>query len=125
MPTASLNAARPTETERHCGDSRPALRPTLRGAPTAVNEPIRIHAQWSEAGLRLWLGLDAEVLAQARQITDELQRWVAREGVRLLSLSCNGRPLVDSDAIAEGAEWNEPAGPVTYNEGRIARPGRT
>ncbi len=68
------------------------------GSSTATRatprDPIRLHADWSTDGVRLWLGMDASMGAALQSVTTHLQRWLSAQGVRLLSISCNGRLVV-------------------------------
>jgi hypothetical protein len=79
------------EAEKLRGASRSA--PALTPLTLAAVQPIRVHADWSEDGVRLWLGMDASALASLEQITRQLQAWLNAQGVRLRSLSCNGQVL--------------------------------
>jgi len=60
--------------------------------------PIRLHADWSEDGVRLWLGLDASCATDLPSITAHLQRWMSAQDVRLLSVVCNGRLVTNMEA---------------------------
>ncbi|RYF52379.1 MAG: hypothetical protein EOO27_28645 [Comamonadaceae bacterium] len=75
------------------GPGRPPCLASSRGA--APREPIRLHADWSAEGLHLWLGMDASQLASLQSITAQLQRWLSTQGLKLLSMSCNGRVVVE------------------------------
>ncbi|HSV47301.1 MAG TPA: hypothetical protein VLJ58_16040 [Ramlibacter sp.] len=83
------------------GVERHAALPPADARPDAAREPVRIHAEWSDAGVRLWLGMDAHMLAQVDQISAELQKWLAREGIRVLSMACNGKPLLEDAEPAQ------------------------
>jgi hypothetical protein len=56
---------------------------------------VRLHAEWSEQGLSLWLGVDQDCGVPLEQLTGallvELHRWLADRGGRLLELVCNGK----------------------------------
>lgn len=60
-------------------------------------DPLRWHLEWCDAGVRLWLGLDlgsAEELAvMPDRLLEQLRRWAAARGTRLLGFVCNGRTL--------------------------------
>jgi hypothetical protein len=58
-----------------------------------VDQPIRLHADWSDDGVRLWLGMRADLVVGIDSLTAQLQRWMAAQGVRVLSISCNGKQL--------------------------------
>jgi hypothetical protein len=77
----------------------------------AANEPIRLHADWSAEGVRLWLGMDAPAADALQAITLQLQRWLSAQGVRLLSISCNGRVVVEeTDAATDTYQSDVHAG---------------
>ena len=106
-PVFSLERATTTHT---MGNARLAM-VAPRGQEAAAREPIRLHADWSSDGVRLWLGLDASLAAALPTIAAQLQRWLSIQGVRLLSISCNGRPVGDPEqaAAADRFEDDEPA----------------
>ena len=54
---------------------------------------VRLHAEWTSEGVRLWLGMDVSAAIPAAMLLLQLQRSVAALGTRLLSLTCNGRPV--------------------------------
>lgn len=71
-----------------------ALMPSLtpadpRGAGQTTSGPLRLYAEWTPRGVRVWIGADH--LAAGAQMLPLLQRWIASRGERLLSLVCNGR----------------------------------
>jgi hypothetical protein len=68
-----------------------------------VAPAIRVHADWSAEGVRLWLGLDATVIDQMGAIAEQVRQWMRGQGVRMLSLACNGR-LLDVDAGTDSAD---------------------
>jgi hypothetical protein len=92
-------AGRAEETQLTGGAARVAPL-QRRGRPQAasVREPVRVHAEWTADGVRVWLGLDATALAHQKAIAQQVRRWVAAQNARVLSLSCNGRSLATSDA---------------------------
>ena len=95
---------------------------THSAGPTAMHaarrEPIRMHADWSPEGVRLWLGMDPAVVDALRAITAQLQRWLSAQSVRLLSISCNGTLVADeretavADIFETDTKKDEPAGPI-------------
>jgi len=97
-PMAPLTAAAafPSDRERSASTS---MTPIPHGVParpaTVPKEPVRLHADWSAEGVRLWLGMDADVAGTLPSITLQLQRWLSAQGVRLLSISCNGRAVLE------------------------------
>jgi hypothetical protein len=91
---------------------RPAKPPHGPGASAAA-EPIRVHADWSEDGVRVWLGMDSAALDSLEQITTQLHAWLNAQGLRLRSLSCNGQSLSEDPVLPEvldDAESGEAAG---------------
>lgn len=78
----------------------------LRDAP-----PLRVHAESSPEGLRVWLGADqGEALALARSsvaLVQQLDRWAAEVGSRLLAVVCNGRSIFQA---ADAPVAGRPAG---------------
>jgi len=72
------------------------------GEPMA---PLRLHAEWSEQGVRIWLGADAQAGDSAPALAPQLVRWLAQQGVALLSLVCNGRTVyVASDTASDARQ---------------------
>ena len=85
----------------------------------AWREPIRLHADWSAEGVRLWLGMDASQVASLHSITVQIQRWLSTHGLKLLTISCNGRIVVDN----AGAQADSDAFQAeTERDGRAAAP---
>ncbi|MRD48681.1 hypothetical protein GHT07_15435 [Caenimonas koreensis DSM 17982] len=70
-------------------EPEPSRASGTRAAPT----PIRLHADWSADGIRLWLGMHADMLPHLDAIAAQLQRWVNAQGLKMLSLACNGKDL--------------------------------
>jgi hypothetical protein len=79
----------------------PAASPSGRTATAAAQEPIRVHADWSAEGVRIWLGVDAVMQDSLPAIQQQIQRWLTAQGVRLLGISCNGRSLPADMSLAE------------------------
>jgi hypothetical protein len=92
---------------------RPAKSAHGRPGANAAAEPIRVHADWSEEGVRVWLGMDSGALDSLEQITTQLHAWLNAQGLRLRSLSCNGQTLSEDpllpDVLDDG-ESSESAG---------------
>lgn len=64
-----------------------------RGGPIFEREAVRCHFEWSEEGVRVWLGVDRDgdlppQLANA--LLDHVRRLVESQGARLLAVVCNG-----------------------------------
>ena len=75
----------------------------IAGAPQPV-PAVRVHADWSVEGVRIWLGMDAEGSRSAQVLTAHLQGWLASQGIRALSITCNGKTLYE--------HWTQPGEPV-------------
>lgn len=66
-------------------------------APAAgEREAVRIHAEWTAQGVKVWLGLSASTAAHAEQVAQAIQQWLNTQGQRLISVTCNGRVLTPS-----------------------------
>lgn len=102
MPSAaaaapSIASATRTANEEDSADADIAEAP----APTAQRdaaaaderEPLRVHAEWSDVGVRVWLGADANGLASIDTVTRQLQQWLGSQGTRLLGVVCNGKQV--------------------------------
>lgn len=75
--------------------ARPDLATALSHAVAgALDEaaPVRLHVDWSPTGAMVWIGLDAGAAPNLPGLVDALSRWMARNGLRLRSVVCNGVP---------------------------------
>ncbi|MFM2450602.1 MAG: hypothetical protein RIS44_3052 [Pseudomonadota bacterium] len=64
---------------------------------------IRCHAQWTAQGVNVWLGMDASVQEQTRQlgwIISQLQQSLRQQGHVLGAVVCNGRTVFQGDVLA-------------------------
>ena len=111
LVSGTTQSAQVNGTQHTDDDGPPSSRPNSRQAgQQASPSPIRLHADWSEDGVRLWLGMDASCATDLPSITAHLQRWMSAQDVRLLSVVCNGRlvtdmaPQVDEDLLDTGAQ---------------------
>jgi hypothetical protein len=72
-------------------------------AAHATQETVRVHAEWTPEGVRLWLALSAKALPRQEWIAQQVCQWMATQGSRVLSLCCNGRNLqavnIDTNAV--------------------------
>ncbi|MCL9848118.1 hypothetical protein RSP673_010630 [Ralstonia solanacearum P673] len=100
-PTAAAPSAANSASELVCaedGRTEAEVSPvsTAQGgtANADPNPKIRVHVEWSEAGVRVWLGVDHDAEAALPQMQRQLDRVLAESGSQLLSLVCNGRPVV-------------------------------
>jgi hypothetical protein len=98
-----------TATPLQAGDRRAqATQLTSRSQNAAVRatagspaEPVRVHAEWSKEGVRLYLGIDASALGSLQAVTLQLQAWLSAQGFRLRSISCNGRVITQEPPTAD------------------------
>lgn len=102
MPSAAAAApsrasATRTENEEDSVDADVAETPASTAPHDAAaadeREPLRVHAEWSDAGVRVWLGADANGLAEIDSVTRQLQQWLGSQGTRLLGVVCNGKQV--------------------------------
>lgn len=70
---------------------------------------VRLHAEWTSEGVRLWLGMDVSAAVPPAMLFRQLQRSVAAHGMRLLSLTCNGA-LVPMNESPESTPTTEMEG---------------
>ncbi|SFD93437.1 hypothetical protein [Paracidovorax konjaci] len=89
--------------QQGAGSAAPASRGTARlAAPETQQAPgTRVHAQWSAAGVELWLGMDgaaSQVGFQAAALVPSLQRSLREQGQRLVRVVCNGQVVFDGDS---------------------------
>jgi len=77
--------------------------------PTGRRDPIRWHVQWDGDRARIWFGLDAEHAEHAVQLASQVQRWLESQGVRVLSLVCNGKLVFDQPSPRPDESSAQPA----------------
>ncbi len=70
-----------------------ALRVSQPVALAGSAQTLRIHAEWGLEGVRLWCGMDSSHPASATELAPQLVRSLNEQGVRLLTLVCNGRAI--------------------------------
>jgi hypothetical protein len=63
------------------------------GAPNVERQAVRLHVESAEAGVRVWLGMDAGTAVPAAQFLQQLRRSLGAAGYRLLSVTCNGHSV--------------------------------
>ncbi|WP_419688241.1 hypothetical protein ACN22W_30110 [Burkholderia theae] len=78
-----------------------------RGVPRSP-DPMRVYAEWSEDGVRVWLGADTERLADVARVARVLRDQLRQQGVRLHAVVCNGTeiPLCDGTAAEATAGFS-------------------
>jgi len=124
LPAALL---RPTDTEAVDAEPRPpgkapeaATSRLSAGAAIHPQQALRLHAEWHDDEIHLWVGKDGRVNLSHTQ----LRRWVgdalAPAQLRLAALVCNGIPIaIDGKPVSRG-----PPGPArTTVDGRSAPAG--
>ena len=62
-------------------------------AEPAEHAPVRLYAEWSEQGVKVWLGADADQLQNLPVLAQQVQQWLGGQGERLISLVCNGQDV--------------------------------
>lgn len=94
-------AAEPDETVPAEPDHAvPVPETTIGTAEPAEHAPVRLYAEWSEQGVKVWLGADADQLQNLPVLAQQVQQWLGGQGERLISLVCNGQD-VTTEAEAE------------------------
>jgi hypothetical protein len=71
--------------------------------PTPL-DPVRVHAEWSDDGVRIWLGVDADagaLSARVESLSRELRRRLDASGARLLRIVFNGRVVWEERAASQ------------------------
>jgi hypothetical protein len=92
--------------------------PPAVAAPAAPREPLRVHAEWSEVGVRVWIGADPQVLADLAELMRQLQQWLGAQGLRLLGVVCNGRDVWTADDPAPATHLDR----TRQSQGRVGAP---
>lgn len=93
VAAGQLGTAAPARAAAPGGLGGSAATSVTHGTQREPASPIRLHADWHADGVRLWLGLNATLAGQQGAIALQLQQWLRQNDVRLLSLTCNGRPM--------------------------------
>lgn len=70
-------------------------------------EALRLHSEWSEHGVRIWLGIDQSVQMDASQIAIHIAQWLGSQKINLLALVCNGKTIhfQRNDLASSNAEF--------------------
>ncbi|RKP48420.1 hypothetical protein [Trinickia fusca] len=79
---------------------------------------VRLHAEWSADGVRVWLGADRGEPVPLAALVNGLHSWLAGQRTRLLSVVCNGRlvwpaPAADAAHRREAASFDSSIQPDT------------
>jgi hypothetical protein len=94
-------------------ESTPTARGSVRAASPGnapnvdAREPIRLHAEWSDQGVSVWLGSDANETMPLVSLMSHVQQWLSAHGERLRALVWNGRavPLGSLGGPALRSAW--------------------
>lgn len=89
--TWALNVSKPTSQVLVHPSDAPAL---ARSAPTDESDfAVRVHVEGDARASTVWLGVDADALAQLPAIAQTVARWLARQGYGPTTWVCNGQLL--------------------------------
>jgi hypothetical protein len=92
MESPAHEAAVPGE-EARAQDGTSSERLAKLPARPGGNDAVRLYAEWSEQGVRIWLGSEAGGQIPVAGLALQLQRLLAAQGTRLLALVCNGQSV--------------------------------
>jgi hypothetical protein len=76
--------------------AEPARIPAASGVPVAADTraaDVRVHAQWTQDGVLVWIGIDRDAAMPLAALHAGLAGWLAEHGLRLAGLVCNGRAV--------------------------------
>jgi hypothetical protein len=91
-PAESSPIPDPSDGEGTLVEERPSNGGQYASEP-AAGEPMRVYAEWSDQGVRVWLGSDADQSLPVPALMQQMQQWLAGQGEKLLTLVWNGRPM--------------------------------
>ena len=99
------------ETGPHKLPEPSSMEPSATGLTSTetLREPLRMYSEWTNQGVRIWLGADANQNLPLAQLTQQVQQWLADQGERLVTLVCNGRLLWHMDGGDISPSVNSPA----------------
>lgn len=106
----------PTVSEPAGAPARPPSLPELeRGMSSGASsdQPVRVHAGWSDDGLGVWIGIDTRypewVTGVLAPLLASLRETAAKQGMALASVVCNGRVIAADENPAREArqKWEE------------------
>lgn len=63
------------------------------GAADTRAADVRVHAQWTQDGVLVWIGIDRDAAVPLAALNAGLAGWLAQHGLRLAGLVCNGRAV--------------------------------
>lgn len=84
-------------------EPEPLQSPELQHGIPKSPDPMRVYAEWSEDGVRVWLGADTERLADVTRVARVLRDQLRQQGVRLQAVVCNGTDISLYDGTAAEA----------------------
>lgn len=73
------------------------------------HSPVRMHAQWNGNEVSIWLGIDANQSAQATQLIETLHTWLQSQGLRPVTIVCNGQLAYRADHATTSTHANRNA----------------
>jgi hypothetical protein len=84
--------------------------PTPDKSPPPVQQPpVRVQYHLSEAGLAVWLGVDRGVAIDVQALVLQLRQALERQGLKLHSLTHNGRSVLNAETDSEARSANADA----------------
>ena len=61
------------------------------------NNGIRVHTEWANEGVRIWLGVDQGLHLNIDMLANRIEMWLRDQRVKVIGLVCNGRELLDGE----------------------------
>jgi hypothetical protein len=93
-----------SDVDRTSTESEPSLAHSDVPAPQhEIRQPLRVYAEWSDEGIRVWVGADGDAFSLLPTLGKRLQQWLASEGETLLGVVCNGRTLWEDESLVRPA----------------------
>lgn len=109
LPVAAAGRNDAPEQDEPDAPNAPQPAPAPRGSAAGArgaDEPapaLRIHASWSDEGVRVWIGADQAAGLTAQRLAylmHDMKRQFKEHGAALLSLTCNGEAVLDEAGAA-------------------------
>ncbi|USX18339.1 hypothetical protein NHH82_21010 [Oxalobacteraceae bacterium OTU3REALA1] len=105
LPGASW-AGPEAEPEAAGAAEAPGAAPEAAEADAGEQAALRLHAEWLEHGVRVWIGADRRLELDAAGLTrlsEQLQQYCRQQGAPLLALVCNGKRVAFDGPGRDGA----------------------